>query len=148
VTIVENKVGLLSLCRCFLKRPAKQRGNRRFVLNSRVAHLAPYENRSQLFSQRRSMPKIKRKEDDKGSQDMQIEHPSNKPSRNTQKASGRDSAIQLPLTNTPPTAGGVYQSSPICSSAGASILPLSHLSMACTYGSRRNHAINRSSEES
>jgi hypothetical protein len=45
------------------------------------------------------MPKIKRKEDDKGSQDRQSEQPSNKPPRNTQKASGPESAIQLPRIN-------------------------------------------------
>ena len=95
---VENKSVLLSLCRCSLRRPTKQPGNRRFVLNRRMAHLAPFQNRSQLFPQR-SMPKRKRKERDKRSQDRESEQPSDKPSCTTQKALDRESAIQLPMTN-------------------------------------------------
>ena len=52
VRIAENGVGLLPLGRCSLRRPTKQRGNRRFVLNPRVTHLAPFQDRSQLFRQR------------------------------------------------------------------------------------------------
>ena len=54
---------------------------------------------SQLFLQRRSTSKGERKERDKRSQDRQNEQLSRNPSRNTHKASGPESAIQLLMTN-------------------------------------------------
>jgi len=45
------------------------------------------------------MPKRKRKERDKRSQDRKNELPSHKPSRTTQNVFGRQSTIQLPMTN-------------------------------------------------
>jgi hypothetical protein len=45
------------------------------------------------------MPKRKQKEHGKRSQDRQNELRSDKPSRTAQKASGRERAIQLPMTN-------------------------------------------------
>ena len=94
--IVENKIAFTLQ---MLRRPTRQRGNRRFVLNPRIAHLASFYDSSQLFPQQKSMPKRKQREGDKRSQGRQNEQPSNKSSRNDQKASGEESAIQLPMTN-------------------------------------------------
>ena len=99
VRSVENKLGLLPLCRCSPGRPTKQRGNRRVGLNPRIAHSAPFQDKTHLLPQQKSVPKRKRKERDKRSQDRQNEQPSNKPSRTIQKALGRDFAFQLPMTN-------------------------------------------------
>ena len=142
------KLDCFHFCRGSLRRPSRQRANRRFVIlpkAPRIANLAAFQDRTHLFPQQRSMLKRKRKERDKRSQDRQNEQPSqknysatptkrligNRPSSSLGPtgATRNFGSASLIIPCTHPTAGGVCQSSPICSSAGASIPLSSHLSM-------------------
>jgi hypothetical protein len=100
VKIVDNKIGLLSLCRCSLRMPTKQGGNCRFVLNPRIAHLAPYQDTDRsYFRSGEACPNANGKNVTSVHKTGKTSSRPKKLFRNTHKASDRESALQLPRTN-------------------------------------------------